>query len=175
MPIDAIVNRRSVRHYIKDDIPEESLKEILEAGRLAPSACNKQNWKFIVVDDKLLKKELALACRNQEGYYMKFVEDASVLIIGCATNTCLKMVCGDPTYPIDIAIALDHMSLQASAMGLGSCWIGAFYPDEIKRIIGIPEYVKIIILMTIGIPEKEYKHTKRKPLSEIICFNKYSF
>lgn len=169
MVLEAIKKRQSVRNYQNKEIPEEILQEILEAGRLAPSASNRQGWKFIVVKDEHLKQKLVPVCRNQ-----KFVGEASVVIVGCATNLEHIMPCGEHSYPIDLAIALDHMSLQAAALGLGTCWIGAFYQDEVKEILGVPEGVCVVNLLTLGYPKKLGTKTERKPLSEIICYNKYT-
>ena len=168
MILDAIKKRQSVRNYQDKEIPEEILHEILEAGRLAPSASNRQGWKFIVVKDRLLKQKLVPACRNQ-----KFVGEASVIIAGCATNLEHIMPCGEHSYPIDLAIALDHISLQAAALGLGTCWIGAFYQDEVKNILAIPKGVRVVSLMTLGFPMELGFKTMRKPLSEIVCYDKY--
>ena len=168
MVLEVIRKRQSVRNYQDKEIPEEILQEILEAGRLAPSASNRQGWKFIVVKDEHLKQKLVPACRNQ-----KFVGEASVIIVGCATNLEHIMTCGEHSYPIDLAIALDHMSLQAAALGLGTCWIGAFYQDQVKVILGVPEDVRIVSLIPLGYPKELGSKTGRKSLSEIVCYDKY--
>ncbi|MFH1938958.1 MAG: nitroreductase family protein [bacterium] len=168
MVLEAIKKRQSVRSYQDKEIPEEILKQILEAGRLAPSAKNTQSWKFIVVKDKNLRKKLVPACKNQE-----FVGEAPVVIAGCATNPDYVMSNGEHAYSIDLAIALDHMSLEAASLGLGTCWIGAFYQDQVKEILGVPEDVRIVSLMPLGYPKELGTKTERKPLSEIICYNKY--
>ena len=168
MVLEAIKKRRSVRSYQDKEIPEEILKQILEAGRLAPSAKNTQSWKFIVVKDKNLRKKLVPACKNQE-----FVGEAPVVIAGCGTNPDYKMSNGEFAYPIDLAIALDHMSLEAASLGLGTCWIGAFYQDQVKNILRVPEDVRIVNLLTLGYPKKLGTKTGRKLLSEIVCYDKY--
>ena len=169
MILEAIKKRQSVRSYKDKEIPEEILQKILEAGRLAPSANNKQHWKFIVVKDEDLRKKLVPACKNQ-----KFVGEAPVVIAGCATNPDYVMTCGEHSYSIDLAIALDHMSLEAASLGLGTCWIGAFYQDKVKDILGIPEDIRVVALMPLGFPKKLGPKTGRKSLSEIICYDKYS-
>jgi len=168
MVLEAIKKRQSVRSYQNKEIPEDILQQVLEAGRLAPSANNKQHWKFIVVKDEDLRKKLVPACKNQ-----KFVEEASVVIAGCGTDPDYVMTCGEHSYSIDLAIALDHMSLEAASLGLGTCWIGAFYQDQVKEILGVPEGVHIVNLLTLGYPKKLGTKTGRKPLSEIICYDKY--
>ena len=169
MVLEAIKKRQSVRSYQDKEIPEEILQQILEAGRLAPSACNNQPWKFIVVKDKRLKEKLITACKNQN-----FVEEASVVIVGCAINPSYKMGNGEYSYTIDLAIALEHMSLQAAALGLGTCWIGAFYQDQVKEILKIPDDVSVVALMPLGFPQALSTITERKSLSEIICYDKYT-
>jgi nitroreductase len=169
MVLEAIKKRQSVRSYQDKEIPEDVLQQVLEAGRLAPSANNKQHWKFIVVKDKDLRKKLVPACKNQ-----KFVGEAPVIIAGCGTNPDYVMSNGEHAYSIDLAIALDHMSLEAASLGLGTCWIGAFYQEQVKEILGVPEGVRVVNLLTLGYPEKLGPKTRRKPLSEIICYNKYS-
>ncbi len=169
MVLEAIKKRQSVRSYQDKEIPEDVLQQVLEAGRLAPSASNKQCWKFIVVKDEDLRKKMVPACKNQ-----KFVGEAPVVIAGCATNPDYVMTCGEHSYSIDLAIALNHMSLQAAALGLGTCWIGAFYQDEVKEILGIPKGVRVVALMPVGFPKELGSKTGRKPLSEIVCYDKYT-
>jgi len=168
MVLEAIKKRQSVRSYREKEIPEEVLQQILEAGRLAPSASNQQGWKFIVVKEEILRKKLVPACKNQ-----KFVGEAPVVIAGCAYNLDHIMSNGEHSYPIDLAIALDHMSLEAASLGLGTCWIGAFYQDQVKEILGVPEDVRVVALMPVGYPKELGSKTGRKPLSEIVCYNKY--
>ena len=168
MVLETIRNRQSVRSYLKKEIPQELLQQVLEAGRLAPSAKNSQPWKFIVVKDEKLKEKLIPACKNQ-----KFIAEASVVIVGCATDPGYKMGSGDHSYSGDLSIALDHMSLQAVALGLGTCWIGAFYLDKVKEVLEIPEDVKVVALLPLGYPKELGAKRGRKDLSEVICYDKY--
>ena len=170
MVLEVIKKRQSVRSYREKEIPEEVLQEILKAGRLAPSAYNNQNWKFIVVKDESLRKKLVTACLNEN----IFIGEAPVVIAGCATNPDNIMPNGEHCYPIDLAIALDHMSLQASSLGLGTCWIGVYSQDQVKEILGVPENVRIVALMTVGYSKELKSKRGRKSLSEIICYNKYT-
>jgi len=169
MVLEAIKKRQSVRSYQDKEIPEEILQQILDAGRLAPSASNRQGWKFIVVKDEDLRKKLVPACKNQ-----KFVGEAPLVIAGCGTNPDYVMSNGEHAYSIDLAIALDHMSLEAASLGLGTCWIGAFHQDQVKEILGVPESVRVVNLLTLGYPKELGIKTGRKFLSEIICYDKYS-
>lgn len=140
---EAIKNRRSIRGYKDEPVPEEALSQVLEAARLAPSAANRQEYKFIVVKDEATRKALVPACNNQ-----KFVGEAAVVIVGCATNPERKYA------RVDVAIAMDHMTLAAHALGLGTCWIGAFSEEEVKKLLGIPEEVSVVCLLPLGHPGK---------------------
>jgi len=168
MVLEAIKKRQSVRSYQDKEISEDVLQQVLEAGRLAPSANNKQHWKFIVVKDEDLRKKLVPACKNQE-----FVGEAPVVIAGCGTDPDYVMTCGEHSYSIDLSIALGYMSLEAASLGLGTCWIGAFYQDQVKEILGVPEGVRIVNLLTLGYPKELGVRRGRKPLSEIVCYDKY--
>ncbi|MDH4223482.1 MAG: nitroreductase family protein [candidate division Zixibacteria bacterium] len=166
---EAIKSRRSIRSFQDKPIEEEKLLRVLEAGRLAPSAKNLQEWKFVVVKDKDLKKKLASAAYDQT-----FIAEAAVVLIGCATLVNYVMSCGQHAYTIDLAIAMDHMTLQAVEEGLGTCWIGSFKEDEVKKILKIPENIRIVELMPMGYPETIPSARVRKKLEEIICFDKWS-
>jgi nitroreductase len=153
---DAIKTRRSIRKYKPEPIPEEKLRTILEAARLAPSAGNRQPWRFIVVQDIERKKALAKVANNQT-----FL-DASAVIVAT----------GDPDvsarwYEKDPMIALEHIVLAATALGYGTCWIGAFDEDALKHLLKIPANVKVIALLPIGIPDETPAPRPRKDFSEI--------
>jgi len=163
--MEAIRRRRSVRSYRKDPVPDEKLKKILEAARLAPSARNSQNWKFVVVRDAARRKELAKAAADQY-----FVGEAPVVIAAVALQPEYVMRCEVPAYAVDLAIAVDHMTLVAVKEGLGTCWIGAFYQDEVKRILNIPREYKVVALLPLGFPADTPGEKYRKPLNEIVCY-----
>jgi nitroreductase len=161
---EAIRKRRSVRGYLDKPIPEEALVRILEAGRLAPSAKNRQEWRFIIVKDSKVRKMLAKAANDQS-----FVGQAPVVIVACGIDDGYLMPCGLSSVPIDVAIALDHISLAAVEVGLGTCWIGAFQEDMVKRILDIPEEIRVIQLMPIGYPYRDIiKEKNRLPMESII-------
>ena len=153
---EAITKRRSIRAYKDEPVPEEALAKVLEAARLAPSAGNRQEYKFIVVKDQATRKALAVACNNQA-----FVGDAAVVIVGCATNPQRRYAA------VDVAIALDHMSLVATSLGLGTCWIGAFSEDKVKEILRIPQGVTVVCLMPLGVPATEGTMRGRKSKEEL--------
>ncbi len=161
---NAIQNRRSVRSYKTDLVPEEKLDKILEAARLAPSAHNEQEWKFVVVKDFAKRKKLAEAALGQD-----FITEASVVIVAVATEPEQVLASGVPAYALDLAIAVEHMVLQAVEEGLGTCWIGAFNQKEVKEILGIPEEFKVVALLPLGYPADKPKPKSRKKLEEITC------
>jgi len=165
----AIRKRRSIRSYQDRPVEEDKLQRILEAARLAPSARNVQAWKFIVVRDPELRRQLVDAANGQ-----KFVGEAPVVIIACATETSHVMACGLPNYQIDTAIAITNMTLQAVAEGLGTCWIGAFKQDAVKRLLGIPDSVCVVELLPLGYPTQQPAPRSRKALEEIVCYDKWA-
>ncbi|UCE59190.1 MAG: nitroreductase family protein [Phycisphaerales bacterium] len=161
--IDVIKERRSVRSYADKPVEREKIDRLLEAARLAPSASNRQEWRFVVVTDQQRRTQLAEAANNQ-----KFVGQAPVVIAACAESDGHVMRCGQPCYPIDVAIAIDHMTLQAVAEGLGTCWIGAFYEEPAKKILGIPDDIRIVELLTVGYPADTARQRKRLSTEEIV-------
>ena len=165
---EVIKKRRSVREYKPDPVPEESLKRVLEAARLAPSARNAQHRKFVVVKDAQKRKQLAEAANSQS-----FIGEAPVVIVAVALKPEYIMGCKVPAYAIDLAIAVDHMTLQACEEGLGTCWIGAFSQEEVKRILKIPEKYKVVTLIPLGFPADTPKAKERKSLEEIVCYESF--
>ncbi|MFH1577850.1 MAG: nitroreductase family protein [Candidatus Omnitrophota bacterium] len=167
--MSAIKQRYSVRSYKPCDVEEEKLKGVLEAARLAPSASNRQEWRFIVVRDKVVRKRLAEAARNQA-----FVGQAPVVIVCLAVTDNHIMTCGQLCYPIDVAIAIEHMALKATEEGMGTCWIGAFYEDRVKEILGIPQDIRVVELLTLGYPDKDdAPRRNRFALKEIVMYEKW--
>ncbi len=167
--LEAIRKRYSCRAYKDKSIEPEKLKQIFEAARMAPSAKNLQDWRFVIVADRENKRKLAEAANNQ-----KFIVNASVIIVACS-NSKDVMRCGQAVGPIDIAIALEHIALQAAELGLATCWIGSFYPEKVRPIVGIPEDIDIIELMALGYPADSQKEPKREPMNKILCYEKWQF
>src|SRR4030043_1465321 len=164
----AIRQRSSVRAYKATDVEEDKLDKILEAARLSPSASNRQEWKFIVVRNKETKKKLAKAAFGQS-----FVGEAPVVIVACGTESKVIMACGQPAYTVDVSIACAFMILQAYELGFGTCWIGAFKEDEVKRILKIPESARVVAMIPLGYPDEDPSQRSRKGLDEIICSEKF--
>lgn len=167
---EVIKSRKSIRKYKSDPIRDEVLTRILDAGRFAPSAKNIQPWKFIIIKDISIKQQLVSACRNQE-----FIAQAPIVVCAVALEKIAWGRMGGywSSYPVDIAIALEHIILAATAEGLGTCWVGAYDEKEVKRILNIPDHVKVIALTPIGYPDQTPETRPRKPLSDIISTDRY--
>jgi nitroreductase len=163
---EAIRKRNSIRAYEDRQVPEDKLLRVLEAARLAPSGHNNQARKFIVVRNDELRQMVGAASGNQA-----HVHTAPVIIAAVATNPGEKMPCGIPAAPVDVAIAIDHMTLAAMDEGLGTCWIGAFAQEEVKRVLGVPDHLSIISLLTLGFPDEAGRPKSRKTLEEIVCYD----
>ena len=165
--IEAINTRKSIRKYKPEPIPDSDLKKILKAAQLAPSAGNKQPWKFIIIKDSETKKELAKKARNQ-----LWIADAGVVVAALAMDK------KDPTIyerwaERDVMTAVEHMVLTAWELGYGTCWIGAFEQKDIKEILDIPEKMTVINLLPIGVPDQKPNPRGRKPFEEIFYEGKY--
>jgi nitroreductase len=168
--LDIIKKRKSIRAYKRDAIEDEKLKYILNAFRRAPSAKNIQPWKIIIVKDEKKKIDLSIACNNQT-----FISEAPIIIVACAKEEEAYGVMGGymNSYPIDIAIALEHLILAATEQGLGTCWIGAFKEKLVKDILKVPEDIRVVALTPVGYPNEEGRDRSRKEIDEITCYNEY--
>ncbi len=162
---EAIKQRQSIRDYEDKAVPEEKLLKVLEAARLAPSASNRQRWKFIVVRESERRLALARAAGGQV-----HLARAPVVIAAVATMPEYVMRCGVPAYAVDLAIAVDHMTLAAVDEGLGTCWIGAFSQEEVRDILKVPEHYRIVTLLPLGFPKQMERPKVRKLLDEIVCY-----
>jgi nitroreductase len=169
-----IKKRRSVRSYKNTSVEEYKLEKVLEAGRMAPSACNKQPWYFVVVKDQIIKESIA------EGYTKfnyKHYPSAYAFIVLCGDRKVAwhREHDGKDHCDIDLAIAADHMTLQAAELGLGTCWICAFDPQICASVLDLPMHVEPIIILHIGYPAEEMSiSTKdRKEISEIVFYERF--
>lgn len=165
--IEAIKTRRSIRKYSSRPIEEDKLHLVLEAGRLSPSASNGQDWHFIVVRDREKIQKLMEAADGQPS-----VGEAPCAIVVCGTKRRI-MDCGQPTDTVDCSIAMSYMMLQAHELGLGTCWLGHFYADKVKKALHIPEDVSVITFSPVGYPAEEPPVKPRKELKEIVSYEKY--
>jgi nitroreductase len=164
--LEAIRSRCSVRAYQKKDVEDEKLRILLDCARLAPSAANLQEWRFVVVRDQKVRAKLAEAANNQA-----FVAEAPVILVCCAETEQHTMRCGEKSYPVDVAIAIDHITLAAVELGLGTCWIGAFSADKVRELVGIPDGLPVVALLTLGYPAANATRPKtRLKLEEIVRY-----
>jgi len=164
----AISQRCSVRAYKPTDVEEDKLKKVLEAARLSPSASNRQDWKFIVVKNKETRKKLVKAAFGQS-----FIAEAPIIIVACGLEPNAMLACGQPMHTVDVSIAFAYMILQAYELGLGTCWIGAFNEDETKKIIRVPENVRVVAMTPLGYPNQSPSQKSRKNLDQIVSYEKY--
>ena len=165
----AIATRKSVRAFQDKDVAEEVITRLLGAARLAPSASNRQEWRFVAVRDATTRKRLAQAAHGQS-----FVGEAPVVLACCAEADGHVMSCGQLSYPIDVAIAIDHLTLCAVAEGLGTCWIGAFDEAQVRDILGIPPEIRVVELLPIGYPkDPSVREKKRLPLDQIVRYERW--
>lgn len=195
--LEAIRKRRSIRRFEDRPVPEEQVREVLEAARLAPSASNLQTWKFKVVTDPRLRKLLREAAFDQ-----KFVERAPVVIVACAdfsafgerSKRTLELVRSGAVRPgvemilrflrregdtgmeernlisacINVSIAVQNMVLAATSLGLGTCWVRAFDPQKVAEILSLPPECTPLILLPLGYPREDPEPRSRKTLEEIL-------
>jgi nitroreductase len=162
-------SRRSIRRYKEDPVPDELLHQVLEAGRWAPSASNRQPWDFIVVRDPEVRAAVA---EHAAYFFIKWahVEEAPVIIALCGHT-------GNRIYRQflheDIGLAGCHMMLQAEALGLGTCWLGGLDREAIGEVLQVPDRVEVVGLLTLGFPDEEPEPPARKPLSEVVHYHVY--
>lgn len=179
MLLDLINKRRSVRNYLNQPIPKEDILKCMEAARLAPSACNAQPWKFIVVDEPALKNRICGKAFSGLYSINKFAINASALIVVVSEKeSFLRKIGGylrgTNYYLIDIGIACEHLILQAAELGIGSCWIGWFNEKAVKDILKVPKRKRIDVVITLGYDKEDrLKKKTRKSLEEISSFNIY--
>jgi len=167
--LEAIRRRYSCRAYQDKSIEQDKLDCILEAARLAPSAKNTQDWRFVVVMDRDTKRRVAATTNRPEIF-----EKAGAMIAACS-NSDEIMRCGQAIGPIDVAIALEHICLQAADLGLGTCWIGSFDAGKVRQILGIPDDIIIVELMALGYPAGSKPEPKREPIEKIVCYDTWKF
>ena len=177
---ELINERQSVRKYQNRPVEREKIEKIIEAVNVAPSACNSQPWKLIIVDEPELKNKIARATFSNTIAFNKFTVQAPVMVVLVIEKAKLIAQIGgtikNMEYPqIDIGIAAEHFCLQAAELGLGTCMIGWFNEKKIKEALNIPENKRIGLIISLGYPPSDYKKRIkiRKPMDKIFNFNSY--
>jgi nitroreductase len=176
--LELITSRQSDRKYNERPVEKEKLERILEAGRLAPSACNAQPWRFIVVNEPKLLAQIAEAASAKLIGMNIFVGQAPVLIIVVREKPNMSSKVGgtikNKDYSlIDIGIATENICIQARAEGLGTCIIGWFDERMLKKLLGIPRSKRVELIITLGYSLSDPRVKKRKPSDEVISYNRY--
>jgi len=166
-----VAARRSCRDYLDKAVPEAALAKCLEAARLAPSACNKQPWRFVVVTAPETRRRLCDGCLLP-GLPMPWLSRAPVLVALCVEESLLTHklapLLSGVKYPlVDAGIAGEHFVLAATAQGLGTCWIGWFRPRPLKRLLGVPPRIKVVSLLSVGYPAAEAPASGRLEMAAI--------
>lgn len=162
-------SRFSVRNYKTTPIEEEKLRKVLEAGRISPSAANFQPWYFIVITDAEKREQL------HNVYKGDWIKQAPVIIVACSdhSQSWKRGSDGKDSADIDIAIAVDHMTLMAKELGLGSCWVCNFDVNKCTQILKLPHFIEPTVILPLGYPDIEAPLKKRRAISEIVHLNTF--
>jgi nitroreductase len=171
--INLVKRRTSCRSYDPKPIPKEHLELLLEAARLAPSACNKQPWRFVVVQDESVRMRL-IGEALLAGIPMKWAAHAGAIIAlgmekSAITHKIAPKISGVDYPLLDLGIAGEHLVLQAEALGLGTCWIGWIRPKEVRRIVGWPRSIEPVSLITVGWPSSADRKSRPRLCMEDIA------
>ena len=178
--LDLANKRYSVRNYKSTPVPQEKMRRCIEAARLAPSACNSQPWKFIIVDDPELVNELAKAAFEGLLDFNNFAFKVPVFVLIVSERQKVFAKFGGVVKKknfslMDIGIAAEHLCLQATEEGLGTCILGWFNEKKVKKILSIPKLKRVELMIAVGFSaDEEIPHKKRKSMDEILSYNKYS-
>ncbi|MFC2091232.1 nitroreductase family protein [Elusimicrobiota bacterium] len=185
---ELIKKRYSCRKFSDKPVEKEKIVQCIEAARIAPSACNAQPWQFIVINDDSRIKEVSSKATSGIYRFARFIKDAPVLIVIIANKGTFLAQAGSfirntNFYLLDIGIACEHIVLQATELGLGTCYIGWFNEKNIKTSLGIPKNMIVPLLICMGYPDDSYRSKdpirhraqsdRRKPIENTILFDRY--
>ena len=178
--LDLVTLRQSDRKYTDAHVERDKIERCLEAARLAPSASNSQPWSFVVVNEPELKNKVARKTFGPARSFNKFVPQAPVIVVIVMEKPKMITEIGGKIkhkeYPLmDVGIAAEHFCLQAAEEGLGSCMLGWFDEQGVKKLLGVPENKTVPLLITLGYTPDDYKTRKkiRKPFDKIVKWNRY--
>ena len=173
--LEAIRTYRPCRQYQPKPVPPEKIKAILGAARLAPSQGNHQPWRFVVVQDDEIKRRLAQACVRG-----RIVGEAPIVVVAFSVEDDVPITIGGyiSVYPLDVAVAVGHLQLAATAEGLGSAWMVDFHEDKVRAVLGVPEGIHPLAIIPLGFPAEPNGQSKadgdgRKSPDEIVSYNEY--
>jgi nitroreductase len=177
--INVVESRRSIRTYLEKKVESSKIDYIIECARRSPSWANRQCWKFIIVKDKSIIKEL-----SKTSLINRWLKNAPIIVVACADPIMSGSNNGIDYFIVDVSIAMEHLILAATDVGLGTCWIGGFNEDKIKKILIIPKRIRVVSMTPLGYPsekngfiDKSYKFfassKKRKNINEIIKYDKW--
>lgn len=168
---DAIRARKSIRRFKEEIVPMDLVIHIIEAAILAPSWHNKQGWNFVVLVDE--RRKLAVEALREVNPARNALLQAPVNIILCGNPDQSGNIDGKTYYMVDAACAMDHLMLAAIEKGLGTCWVGSFNEEFIKRTYNIPDNVRVIAMTPLGYPAYEPKPRPRKTIEEVAFLNEW--
>jgi len=174
--LDELIHaRRSIRKYADRPVERAKLEAVIEAARLAPSACNSQPWRFVVVAEPAIRAKLIEEGLGGVIVPNSWAGSAPAVIVACSdidliNHKIAEKVQGVEYHLIDMGIALEHMALKAVELGLGTCYIGWFNAKPLQKLLKLPGSWKVECLLTIGYPETIPEPTKRKDINEICRF-----
>lgn len=176
--LELVKKRQSDRKYKSEPVEKKKIERCIEAARLAPSACNSQPWKFVIIDNTDLKNKIAGASKTSGMKFNRFTDQAPVIIalINEGSNFTAKVgsfLKNKHYNQYDIGIAAEHFCLQAVEEGLGTCMIGWFDEKKTKKLLGVPNNKRIDLLITVGYPDGKFRKKIRKTTDEIISYNRY--
>lgn len=170
MEFTELINRRySVRAYRPDPVESEKLDKILEAARLAPTAANHQPFQLIVIHTAGRKNEL------QTIYHRGWFVQAPILIcaVGVPQQSWVRSDDRRRYLDVDVAIVMDHLILEATNQGLGTCWIAAFNAKAARNILGLPDELEPLIFTPLGYPADRLGPKQRKPLNDLVRYERW--
>lgn len=168
--------RQSDRRYKPQAVEVDKIDLCIEAARLAPSACNSQPWRFIVVDDEALRAEIAdaAASMGMNGFVREAPVIVAVVLEKMSLTAAIGSVIRDKEFSLlDVGIAVSHFTLQAADLGLGTCIIGWFNERRVRKALGIPRGKRIPLLITLGYPEGPTRRKSRKSTAQMSSRNRY--
>lgn len=162
--VEEILNRRSIRKFKNEPVAEEVINTILESGRLAPTATNQQPWHFVVARNQQEKEAFIFSGFN------RFVTHADFIVLGLYKKSEVVI---EKLSLMDVTIALQNMVITAKVQGVGSCWMGAFDEDKLRDTLNLPDDCITVGAICFGIPNEQPKQPPKKPMNEIVHFNKW--